>query len=208
MNSGPLRIADKMADPAFVASIPASRDAALAQGSSIYMGGACPKNHTSYRKTVNGACAQCASEQSNASKQRYAASPARTAVNKTWNSSDKAKSAKQRWKDRDPKWAWVVSTVGGARRRAKYAGLPFALTNQYVYDMLPDVCPALGVPLVFAGTGGVALPGSASIDKIRPELGYVPGNIAILSYRANVIKSDASAAEILRVAEWLAKAAK
>jgi len=203
MKSGPLRIADKMKDVAFVESLPRSREEALITAAPFYIGRACPKNHTSYRKTVNGACAQCASEQSNANKAAYANSSARTAVNKTWTASDKAKSAKQRWKERDPRWAWVVSTVGGARRRAKYSGVPFSLTNEYVFNMLPEMCPALGIPLVFAGTGGVAVPGSASIDKIRPELGYVPGNIAILSYRANAIKSNATADEIGRVAVWL-----
>ena len=45
-----------------------------------------------------------------------------------------------------------------------------------------------------------------SLDRIRPELGYIVGNIAIISMRANLIKQDASAEELRQVASWTEEA--
>lgn len=42
-----------------------------------------------------------------------------------------------------------------------------------------------------------------SLDRIVPSLGYVPGNVAVISHRANRIKSDATADELRAVADWL-----
>lgn len=49
------------------------------------------------------------------------------------------------------------------------------------------------------------LAASPSIDRIVPELGYVPGNIAIISWRANDLKKDATADEMRRIADWIDK---
>jgi hypothetical protein len=52
---------------------------------------------------------------------------------------------------------------------------------------------------------GIATAASPTLDKIIPELGYVRGNIAVISHRANRIKSDATLAEVLKLAAWLEK---
>jgi hypothetical protein len=44
---------------------------------------------------------------------------------------------------------------------------------------------------------------SPSLDRIRPELGYVPGNVAVISYKANAIKQGATPEELRAVADWL-----
>jgi hypothetical protein len=41
------------------------------------------------------------------------------------------------------------------------------------------------------------------VDRINPALGYVPGNIAVISWRANNLKRDAAAAELRRIADWM-----
>ena len=65
----------------------------------------------------------------------------------------------------------------------------------------------LGIPLVPNVGGSNQTRNSPSIDKIRPELGYVIGNVAIMSAKANSMKMDASTPEELRmVADWLEKA--
>lgn len=88
-----------------------------------------------------------------------------------------------------------------ARRRAKKAGLPFSIRQSDIE--IPTLCPVLGIPLFrnFGESG----PGdnSPSIDRIRPELGYVPGNVAVISNRANRIKSNANLAELEKVTAWL-----
>lgn len=64
-------------------------------------------------------------------------------------------------------------------------------------------CPVLGTEMVLQQGLG-RRPEAPSLDKIRPSLGYVRGNVAIISNRANMIKSDATADEVLKVATWLA----
>lgn len=52
------------------------------------------------------------------------------------------------------------------------------------------------------GRGGG--PSSPSLDRLRPELGYVRGNICVISNLANRIKSNATSAEELEhVAAWM-----
>jgi len=200
MKSGPRRIVDMMNDPTFVAALPTSREEALRLGSPKYMSTKlCPKSHNSYRLTKNGSCGQCASDVANKSS---SVKRPRTRVDKTWNSSTKAKNAKQRWKERNPKWAWVVSAVGSARTRSRWASVEFNLTNEYIYGITEDQCPVLGTPFVFLGAGS-DIKSNPSIDRIDPTKGYTVGNVAVISRRANMIKSNATADEIYKVASWL-----
>jgi hypothetical protein len=60
------------------------------------------------------------------------------------------------------------------------------------------LCPALGVEM----KDGESAP---SLDRIDPSFGYVPGNIAVISKRANTIKTNATTDEVRRVAEWMGK---
>jgi hypothetical protein len=202
MKSGPIRIADKMQDIAFTSSIPLSRASAVSTGSKIYIGSTCKNNHSSYRFTVNGVCAQCTSDSTNLRIKSGRTKDYSVISNKNWNSSEKAENSKQKWKDKNPKWAWVVSAVGSARTRAKYKELEFNLTNDYIYAIAANHCPVLGIELTFGGTQRVS-PTSASIDKIDPNKGYVIGNVAVISNKANIIKSNATADEIRKVADWL-----
>lgn len=59
-------------------------------------------------------------------------------------------------------------------------------------------CPALGIELKWQG--GDAAP---SLDRIDSTRGYEPGNIAVISSRANTIKGDATTEEVARVARWM-----
>lgn len=44
---------------------------------------------------------------------------------------------------------------------------------------------------------------SPSLDRVNPEWGYEPGNIAVISLAANRIKSSATADDLERVAAWM-----
>lgn len=46
---------------------------------------------------------------------------------------------------------------------------------------------------------------SPSIDRLDPRLGYVPGNIAVISYIANAIKSNATPKQLEKVSKWVSK---
>ena len=51
--------------------------------------------------------------------------------------------------------------------------------------VIPDLCPVFGIPMV-----------RPSVDRIDSSKGYVKGNVRVISYRANVLKNDASVAEL------------
>jgi hypothetical protein len=88
-----------------------------------------------------------------------------------------------------------------ARGRAKDQGVPFDITVEDI--VIPDLCPVLSIPLV-RGKGGWA-EGSPTLDKIIPSLGYVPGNIAVMSWRANRLKQDGTLEELRAIVEWMDK---
>lgn len=76
-------------------------------------------------------------------------------------------------------------------------GVPFNLVPGDVE--IPDTCPILNLPMV-AGTRH-----APSLDRIVPELGYVKGNVQVISRKANVMKNDATMEELKRFYEWLKK---
>ena len=90
--------------------------------------------------------------------------------------------------------------LGNAKARATRAGVPFEISAPDI--IIPSHCPVLGVELyrTLGRKGGG--PNSPSLDRIKPELGYVPGNIIVISNRANRIKSDAAPHELRAVADF------
>jgi hypothetical protein len=80
----------------------------------------------------------------------------------------------------------------GAKRRAKVKRLEFNIDKEDI--VIPEVCPVLGLKLV-RGTGKTHAC-SPSLDRIDPSKGYVKGNVRVISYRANQLKSDATLEEL------------
>jgi len=78
--------------------------------------------------------------------------------------------------------------VANAKQRAKKTGIPFDL--HFTDLVLPDVCPILGIPLQKGE--GRREDYSPSIDRVHNDRGYVKGNVAIISWKANKMKSDLS----------------
>ena len=103
---------------------------------------------------------------------------------------------------RDPKLSWAKVAINGAKRRALGKGLMCDLTVEYLYAIIPDNCPAFGTAFSFIENKKTT-PTSPSLDRIIPALGYVKGNVAVISHLANTIKSYATAEEIQKVADWL-----
>jgi len=89
------------------------------------------------------------------------------------------------------------------RQNCKAMGIPFELEFQDIF--WPTHCPILGMQLDYYGESGFRLENSPSFDKINPKLGYVKGNVQIVSWRANRIKNDGTAEEHRRIAEYLDK---
>jgi hypothetical protein len=90
-----------------------------------------------------------------------------------------------------------------AKHRAKMKGLVFTLRPEDIH--VPDFCPVLGIRLKFGRGSGGAVDASPTLDQIRPGQGYVPGNVAVISKRANRIKGDAFLKELKQIVAWLEK---
>lgn len=86
-----------------------------------------------------------------------------------------------------------------AKRRCKKSGVPFDITSKDI--VVPEVCPILGIKLEFGEMQD--RDSSPSLDRIIPELGYVVGNIAVISFKANRIKNHGSSDEHRKIADWM-----
>ena len=96
-----------------------------------------------------------------------------------------------------PDWKrWATKRMlDEAKTRANRQGLAFSITAADV--VIPDQCPIFGLPL--HQTDGRTW-SSPSIDRLDNRLGYVPGNVWVISWRANNIKGDATPKELRAVA--------
>lgn len=82
-----------------------------------------------------------------------------------------------------------------AKARAKCKGMVFSIKVEDI--IIPEFCPLLGIKLVnHSGGGSGPKDDSASLDRIDTNLGYISGNIWVVSNRANRIKSDSSLEEL------------
>ena len=86
-----------------------------------------------------------------------------------------------------------------AKSRAKRDGREFSIALTDV--RIPTHCPALGIPL-FTKRGKGGGPNSPSLDRIDSSRGYVPGNVVVVSWRANTLKKDGTPDELRRVAAF------
>ena len=87
-----------------------------------------------------------------------------------------------------------------AKQRAKDKGLDFNIEEEDI--RIPERCPILGDKLEVGVRRGPTRH-SPSLDRIKPELGYVKGNIQVISFKANVMKQDATIEELLMFASWV-----
>lgn len=63
------------------------------------------------------------------------------------------------------------------------------------------VCPVLGTKMRHGK--GVATDNSPTLDRLNSDWGYIPGNLAVMSYRANRAKGALSAEELAKIAVWM-----
>lgn len=91
------------------------------------------------------------------------------------------------------------------RNQSLKKGIPFTITFEELEQ--PEFCPVLGLKLNYewSGKNGGHLrdPSKATIDKVVPELGYVPGNVFVISWRANKLKSDMKLDELEKIMKYI-----
>lgn len=78
------------------------------------------------------------------------------------------------------------------------------LTVEYYKTLFVTHCPLLGIELTYTNCKQQRTPDNyATLDRIDPTKGYTPGNVQILSFRANTIKGDATLEELrLIIKNW------
>jgi hypothetical protein len=86
-----------------------------------------------------------------------------------------------------------------ARTRAERKGLKFNIALEDLLP-LPTFCPVYGLRLVY--DGGAQQDATASIDRIENDKGYVKGNVAVISIKAN---SDKQGSTLARLHERLSE---
>jgi len=93
----------------------------------------------------------------------------------------------------------------GALHRARRDKLPFDIDIEYLKSIKTDRCPIFDIELSWGefGEGHKRSDNSPSLDKIKPEYGYIKGNLCIISDLANRIKQTVSYKELYKVADWL-----
>lgn len=91
--------------------------------------------------------------------------------------------------------------LSGAKSRAKKLGIPFALTLADV--AVPERCPVLGIKLSRKVGKGHGSDSSPSVDRVIPALGYTPGNVRVISFRANTLKRDGALEELEAVVDYI-----
>lgn len=83
-----------------------------------------------------------------------------------------------------------------AKARAKQRDIEF---NLQPYDItIPTHCSVFGFQLETGGSSDT----SPALDRIHNNIGYVKGNVIVVSGRANRLKSDATLPELERILEF------
>lgn len=78
-----------------------------------------------------------------------------------------------------------------AKNRAEQKGLNFDITLEDV--VIPKYCPILHTELILNKNYKYSNPEhTPSLDRIFPKLGYVKGNVQVISFLANTMKQNAS----------------
>jgi hypothetical protein len=78
--------------------------------------------------------------------------------------------------------------VGRTRHRAKAKGIPCGIDFYFLSDLLVDqeyCCAVTAIPLEPPLAGAALHPFGPSLDRISPQLGYVPGNVRIVCNMVN-----------------------
>lgn len=100
------------------------------------------------------------------------------------------------WQEDYRKRMWA-----SAKRRAQETGRAFNITIEDV--VIPDFCPVLGLKLEPTPRGAGVRDCAPSIDRIDSRRGYERGNVTVISWRANRMKRDFTAADLRKLCDWL-----
>lgn len=91
------------------------------------------------------------------------------------------------------------SLLRGCRRRAMKKGMECSITADDV--AIPEYCPVFGLKLVRHPSPGTRVD-SPSVDRIDNSLGYVKGNVVVISGLANRLKGAATLGQLRAIVKF------
>lgn len=112
----------------------------------------------------------------------------------------------KQWKTDHPFEYLCSNMLAQAKKRARKREREFDLDYEYIKSIAVSHCPVLGTPLLWEychgkGTGDH----SPSLDRIDNTKGYIKGNVAIISHRANAMKNYFLADELRSCLRYMEK---
>ena len=110
------------------------------------------------------------------------------------------KCSSDRLKAKNPKLAKAREMRSSAMSRSKKKGFEFTIEVTDGYNMMLEICPILKMELKYNGNKEK---NSASLDRIDSTKGYTKDNIQVISYLANLMKSNSTIEEQLLFAEYI-----
>lgn len=106
----------------------------------------------------------------------------------------------RKWVESDP-FRYAHRTK---RSHAKKIDVEYDLDSEYLREIWPEECPVFGTELPLPGQPmAVNRQYGAQLDRIDPTLGYIKGNVAWISGRANRIKYNATIEELEKLVGWM-----
>lgn len=116
------------------------------------------------------------------------------------NKTNRKRINEQRMLHRKNNPTWQI--YRSAKARARKIGIDFSIEESHIF--IPEFCPALGIKLIpNIGNGGGASDASPTLDRIDNNKGYVVGNIHVISYKANRMKTNSSLEELKLLVSYL-----
>ena len=100
---------------------------------------------------------------------------------------------RKKYKDNPAFYLWLA-----AKKRSLSKNIEFNIEVEDI--VVPKICPILNIPIEILT--GSHMRGS-SLDRIDNNKGYIKGNVAVLSRRANRLKSDMSLEEARAILRYM-----
>lgn len=153
------------------------RDIAIAAGKSTYFTGKpCKRGHISERFVATHTCIEC-------------------------SRNNLYQTDRDRYRELDNTMSYQFRQ---RKNNAHKKGIPFTIELNDIEQ--PEFCPILGIKLNYGWggkTGHLRDPAKATLDKVIPQLGYIPGNVFVISWRANKLKSDMTYEELEKIMNYI-----
>lgn len=101
--------------------------------------------------------------------------------------------------------SWIIQNpakylFNTAQQRAKRKGIEFSIKVEDI--KIPEYCPYLNIPLTNT-RGEFHVQSNLSLDRIDSTIGYIPGNIQVISHLANSMKQNATKEQLMTFAKGI-----